>query len=520
MKVRAKAALMLLDLVEQEPPIWSPYPDGPQERAYLSDADITGYGGQAGGGKTDLALGLALTAHRRSIIFRREYPQSKGMIDRSREIIDDKGRYNGQDKVWRLDDGRMVEFGACQYPEDVRKYRGRPHDLLVIDEATEFLELQVHFLFGWLRSTVPGQRCRALLTFNPPTDSDGEWVVRFFAPWLDETHPNPALPGELRWYATVDGKEIERPDGSPFDHKNQETGEDEVIQPMSRTFFPAALKDNPVLARTNYKATLQSLPEPLRSQLLNGDFKAGREEDAWQCIPTRWVKAAIERWKTRTAPPGPMTCMGMDVAHGGKDQTVFAPRHGDWYAPLTALPGKETPDGRTAASHAIKAHKDHAIINVDAIGYGASAAERLADRPPEGHGVRAIAINVGAGSEFRDKSGKYKMTNIRAEGYWRLREALDPDNDPTLCLPDDPELLSDLTAPKYEITPSGIKIEAKDRIKERIGRSPDRGDAVSLAILPPPPIPSPALAGGTRPTLGGPPVNYGIGRYGPPGYRG
>ena len=50
--------------------VWVPNP-GPQTDAYFSDADELFYGGQAGGGKTDLELGLALTAHRRSLVLRR-----------------------------------------------------------------------------------------------------------------------------------------------------------------------------------------------------------------------------------------------------------------------------------------------------------------------------------------------------------------------------------------------------------------------------------------------------------------
>ena len=41
----------------------------PQRTAYDSMADILLYGGSAGGGKTDLGIGLALTQHSRSIIF-------------------------------------------------------------------------------------------------------------------------------------------------------------------------------------------------------------------------------------------------------------------------------------------------------------------------------------------------------------------------------------------------------------------------------------------------------------------
>jgi hypothetical protein len=44
---------------------------GPQTEAYYSEADEIFYGGEAGGGKTDLGVGLALTEHQRSLILRR-----------------------------------------------------------------------------------------------------------------------------------------------------------------------------------------------------------------------------------------------------------------------------------------------------------------------------------------------------------------------------------------------------------------------------------------------------------------
>lgn len=474
LRERAKAELELRRRRADAPPLWKPFPNSPQGNAVESPADITGYGGAAGGGKTDLELGLALTRHHNSIIFRREYPQLRGIVERSRELIGERGRFNSVSNLWRLDDGRTIELGAVQHAHDVSKYRGRPHDLIAFDEATEFLEQQVRFLIGWLRTTIPGQRCRVVLTFNPPTNVEGQWVVRFFAPWLDETHHNPALPGELRWFATVDGQETERPDGEPFEHNG------ETIKPLSRTFYPAKLSDNPALANTSYEATLQSLPEPLRSQLLNGDFKAGIKDDPWQLIPTAWVKAAQERWR----PDGAtvlMTCIGLDVAHGGEDQTVLAPRFGDWFGSLSKHPGRQTPNGASAAALAVALIQGSAYINVDAIGYGASCQERLA----EDHGLPAYAVNVAEKSDFRDRSGKYRMVNKRAEMYWRLREALDPEGDTELALPRDPELLADLTAPKYEITTAGIKVEAKADIKERLGgRSPDCGDAVALAMLP------------------------------------
>jgi hypothetical protein len=44
---------------------WVPNP-GPQAQAFVCEADELFYGGEAGGGKTDLGIGLALTTHKRS----------------------------------------------------------------------------------------------------------------------------------------------------------------------------------------------------------------------------------------------------------------------------------------------------------------------------------------------------------------------------------------------------------------------------------------------------------------------
>ena len=68
-----------------------------------------------------------------------------------------------------------------------------------------------------IRRRDPDQRCRIILTFNPPMRVDGRWVISYFAPWLDRKHPNPALPGELRWFTTIgDNQDYEVPDNRRF----------------------------------------------------------------------------------------------------------------------------------------------------------------------------------------------------------------------------------------------------------------------------------------------------------------
>jgi len=447
---------------------------GPQMMAYFSRANELFYGGAAGGGKTDLLLGLAGTQHRQSIVFRRVFPSMRGIIERSREIYNARNdahardSYNESLHIWRLTDDRMIEFGSMQYEKDKENYRGRPHDLKGWDEVTEFAETQFRFVNTWNRTTRPGQIARVVATGNPPTNPEGEWVIGYWAPWLDDQHPNPAQPGELRWFARIDDKDVEVENGKAFERKG------ETIRPRSRTFIPARLSDNVYLANGDYGAVLQGLPEPLRSQLLFGLFKVQAVDNPYQTIPTAWLQAAVDRWKQMEQPAIGLTAIGVDVARGGSDKTVLALRHGEWFAPLVKVPGQQTPTGNSVAQLVIPRMTGTASINVDVIGVGSSVVDQLPFRNVAG-------VNFGAGTTLMDKSKLLSFSNVRAAAYWKLREALAPDSGLNLCLPDDRELIADLAAPRW--TPRGGKvfIESKDDIKKRLGRSPDCGDAVVLA---------------------------------------
>lgn len=451
--------------------LWCPIPDSPQVLALASEADVIGYGGAGGGGKTDLLIGAAITQHTHALILRRESAQTRAIVERAREILGDVGRLNENYGIWRgIPGGRMVEFGGCKNENDKLNYKGRAHDLKAFDEATEFSESQVRFIMGWMRTTKPGQRCRTILTFNPPMTESGEWIVRFFAPWLDPQHAHPAQPGELRWFGMVDGQEREfaSPDDAPAG-----------VGVKSRTFIPAALKDNPYQT-DEYAATVDSLPEPLRSQL-KGDFTAGKVADPWQCIPAEWVESAMARWtadRPRYADGKivPLSAIGQDVARGGADDNVLAKRYGAWFAPLEVYPGKATPDGPTAAALGLNALTDGALINVDVIGVGGSVYDSY-----RASGIRASGVNFANGSKAHDKSGKMGFVNVRAEAYWKFREALDPASGQDIALPPDPQMKADLCAPRWALTSRGVQIEPKEQIKKRLGRSPDRGDAVVLA---------------------------------------
>ena len=455
-------------------PLWVPQ-DGPQLMAYLSQADIVFYGGAAGGGKTDLLLGLCLTAQEHSIIFRREAVQLTGIEERMTSILGTRKGYNSQDGVWRLPGGKVMELGSVKEVSDWVKYQGRPHDFKGFDEITHFAELQFRTLIGWLRTDKPDIRQRVGAAGNPPTTAEGEWVKRYWAPWLDPQHHNPAKPGELRWYVSNEkGEDQEVPSGDPVMVGN------ELVKPKSRTFIPSSVDDNLFLLSTGYKATLQSLPEPLRSQMLRGDFQAGAADPAWQTIPTEWVKAAMARWADKQA-KGEMTALGFDPARGGVDKSSIAPRHGQWFDKIITAPGIVTKDGPTAAAFVIPHVRNGACICVDSIGIGSSALDFLT-----GLNLNVLAVNGSEASAAIAKAGSLRYRNKRAEMYWRLREALDPTSPDPIALPPDQELLGDLTAVRYKIVTMGkaaaIQMRSKDEIREMLGRSPDKGDAVAMTF--------------------------------------
>lgn len=495
-----QAYLESLDAEEQQEvlsllndaPVWLPL-EGPQTMAYLSQADVIGYGGAAGGGKTDLMAGLSLIMHKRVLIVRREKAQTDGIVQRIEEIIGHKNGYNSQKSAWKLEDGRLLEFGGLDNMGDEKRWQGRAHDLKALDEATEIRESQARFIMGWNRTSDPNIKPKCLLTFNPPTTAEGRWVLDYFAPWLQKGYRNPAKPGELRYFAMVGDKEQEVEgsasfvliDGQPcYDFDSSKYAPELIISPKSRTFIPARVTDNKYYMETGYMNTLQSLPEPLRSQMLYGDFSAGIEDDPWQVIPTAWVEAAQARWQSieqmRAAHRSgfEMDSYGLDVARGGRDETIGYARYGSWYSQADVQTGETSLDGPAVAGFALANVRDQAPIHIDVIGIGASPYDFLNQM-----GVQVIPVDVRQSATALDRSSSLSFFNQRSQLWWQFRESLDPSYGSTVQLPPDPKLLADLTAPRWSLSGKSIKVEAREEIVKRIGRSPDRGSAVIMARI-------------------------------------
>lgn len=472
---------------------WIPT-EGPQMDAYYSKADVLLYGGAAGGGKTSLLLGLAINKFKKSRLYRKQAVDLAGLEQDFAAIMGHRDGFTKSPNMQYLNGDHHIEFGHMQYPGDEEKYQGRARAAHLFDEAVHFTEGQVSYVLGWMRSA-EGEHCRAVLATNPPATAEGEWIIRWFAPWIDPDWPEDdrASAGEIRW-SIHEGKDIHWVDGKAAyrivsgqpeyvctvdEYLALEVNERRgLLVPRSYSFIPAQLDDNPYLKDTDYRQTVMAMDEPMRSKLLYGDFGIKSEDDPWQVIPTDWIEAAQARWDPQGWRGLKMNKLGVDVAQGGGDSTVYVPRHDWWFGVPDKHKGVDTPDGPHVVGLAVPLLKDSAVINLDVGGgYGNDAFRMLKES-----GIPVAACNGSGSSTINDRTGRFTFRNKRAEWVYGLREALDPFLGAGLALPPGREVLMDLAS--YRRIPSErnvIQLEPKEKQKERLGRSPDVGDAIVYA---------------------------------------
>jgi hypothetical protein len=256
----------------------------------------------------------------------------------------------------------------------------------------------------------------------------------------------------------------------------------EPLYARSRTFIPAELADNPDLVGTGYQASLDSLPAELRAAYRDGNFQAGISDDAYQLIPSAWVVAAQARW-TPNPPIGvPMCAIGCDVAVS-KDKFVLAPRHDTWFAKTIVIPGREVADAKQAAGRVMAIRRDNARVIVDVGGgWGADCFGQLM-----ANNIDSLAYMGVKTSRRKTTDGKFSFFNVRTEALWKLREALDPSQPggSAIQLPPGSSIRADLCAPHYLVKKQGngvvIMAESKEDICDKLGRSPDEGDAIVMS---------------------------------------
>ena len=185
------------------------------------------------------------------------------------------------------------------------------------------------------------------------------------------------------------------------------------------------------------------------------------------------VDAAVARWATMPD-EGPLT-LGLDVARFGDDDSAIAPRRGNKVYPLLIERGKSTDQiAGWALQHAtaLRQGDETVTINVDSIGVGGGVEDAL-----KAYKLKWLIVNGINASERANDSEKF--ANRRAEMAFGVADFLRQGG----AIPQDGKLEGELVAPTYDFDPQGrMRVESKDAIKKRIKRSPDRADAVALAV--------------------------------------
>jgi hypothetical protein len=181
--------------------------------------------------------------------------------------------------------------------------------------------------------------------------------------------------------------------------------------------------------------------------------------------------------------------IGVDPARFGDDESIICYRKGFEVQPLIAFQGIDTV---RLAGEVIKVareiwasgYKDEISVKVDDTGIGGGVSDQLNNaikQQWDEHGydqnnwsfnIKVIpVVNNGKPTDHSYKDKGSEMWGI-------IRDSL-----ATVKIPNDDELIAQLTTRKYKVEPNGqVKLEKKDEMKRRKLPSPDRGDALGLCL--------------------------------------
>ena len=162
--------------------------------------------------------------------------------------------------------------------------------------------------------------------------------------------------------------------------------------------------------------------------------------------------------------------LAVDVARFGADQSVILRRRGPRVEEIQSFQGLDTMQLAGRVAEAIRRFQPHQVY-IDEVGVGAGVVDRLREQ-----GYRVKGINVA-----RTPTQPAIFANLRAEGYWKLRDLFASRQ---IGIPVNTQLMGELAALRYGFDSQGrVVMESKDEMRGRGLPSPDRADALMLAFV-------------------------------------
>lgn len=231
-------------------------------------------------------------------------------------------------------------------------------------------------------------------------------------------------------------------------------------------------------------------PEDLFRKKVLGKFPKVSDD---VLIPMQWLELAHDRWKMANGKEplsSDVRMLGVDVAGMGRDSTCYCERKGAWVAPFVCHNSGGQADHMKVAGQIVNLRQYHPemYVSIDTIGEGAGVYSRCLELDSNQHIISCKYSEWAKefrGKEPTDMTGQYRFQNMRAWLFWAVRDWLNPKNETGAMLPPDPVFDEEATEIRWSFRSDGrIIIEPKDDIKARIGRSPDKFDALANTFYP------------------------------------
>jgi phage terminase large subunit len=162
--------------------------------------------------------------------------------------------------------------------------------------------------------------------------------------------------------------------------------------------------------------------------------------------------------------------LGVDAARFGDDPWVIFPRQGLVAFNPVEMRGPKTQEAAARISQAWQRWDADACFPDDTGGYAAGAIDAL-----QLAGFSPIPIN------FSGKATDSRYFNKRSEMIFKCAEWVKGGG----ALPNVPQLTAELTTPTYWLHEGKLRVEEKEQIKVRLGRSTNYSDALALTFAQP-----------------------------------
>ncbi len=206
-------------------------------------------------------------------------------------------------------------------------------------------------------------------------------------------------------------------------------------------------------------------------------------------VPYEWIEIANKRWEelmeSKYKPlPDADARVGVDVAGMGRDSSVFCRRYGNFVSEFYAHQSGGKADHMHIAGKLVADMRTNKNVKafIDTIGEGAGVYSRLIEL-----NIRnAFSCKFSEGANgLTDMTGQYKFANMRAYLFWAVRDWLNPKNKCNAAIPPCEKFMEEATNIRWFFQSNGsIMIEPKEKIKQRIKRSPDFFDSLANTFYP------------------------------------